>query len=151
MKRFLLVVLVVLVGCKSSSEKTEVPDEPQTQPTVAEADAAPPPVADAGTSTDDAGPVEAGGEEVYERVCVTCHGKTGDGKGLGQQLFGFDTPANEWKNGPSVDGILITLEAGIHDTSMKAFPDYGDVERRAVAEYVLLLRAQLLQARESAE
>ncbi len=81
--------------------------------------------------------------EVYSRVCVTCHGKKGDGRGLEIELFSFGSPEEEWSNGPTVDGILLTLEDGVHDSSMRAFPDLSDADRIALAEYILELRAAL--------
>ena len=83
------------------------------------------------------------GAEIYGRVCVTCHGKDGDGRGLEMELFGFGAPEAEWTNGPSVEGILMTLQDGIHETSMKPFPEYGEAARRAVANHVLELRESL--------
>jgi len=87
------------------------------------------------------------GEELYGRVCITCHGKTGDGMGLGQQLFGFDTDAAKWKNGPTDAGILTTLADGIHETSMKPFGEFSETERKALAGWVLGLRKELLAAK----
>lgn len=84
------------------------------------------------------------GEQVYGRVCVTCHGPEGDGKGLEQELFSFATPAEQWKNGPTVGGILATLDQGVHQTSMQPFPEFGPLERESVALYVLQLREELL-------
>lgn len=84
------------------------------------------------------------GEALYEQICVTCHGATGDGMGLEQQLFSFGAPEDQWKNGATIEGILTTLSDGIHDTSMQAFPQYGEPEREAIASYVLELRARLL-------
>lgn len=91
------------------------------------------------------------GATIYERVCVTCHGKTGDGTGLEQKLFGFDAPVEEWTYGPSVEGIMTALNEGIHETSMKPFPEYGEAERRAVAKYVLELRETLLESSPESE
>ena len=85
------------------------------------------------------------GSEVYGLICVSCHGKSGDGRGLEIQLFSFGAPEEEWSNEPTVDGILRTLEDGIHDSSMRAFPEYRDVDRVKLAEYVLELREALRQ------
>ena len=145
----LLAAPAPLTACKSSPPEPK-PDEPHTQPTK-----------DTPTTPDDIGTdvgTDAGstaatvdGAEVYGRVCVTCHGKTGDGKGLEQELFSFATPADEWKNGPSVAGILKTLTTGVHETSMQPFPQFDDDEKRAVAEYVLELREDLIAADETGE
>lgn len=104
--------------------------------------AAPPPAPP--TPTPPAAEPAADGQALYERVCVTCHGPRGDGQGLEQQLFSFAAPESDWKNGASVDGVLVTLADGIHETSMQPFPEFGEVERRAIAAHVLSLRATLL-------
>jgi mono/diheme cytochrome c family protein len=138
-------IAVVLGACKRSAQEKddETPtEEPSTAAQVAEESAGEAEPSDAGPSADAASePVS--GEAVYSRVCVTCHGETGDGQGLEQKLFGFDAPESEWTNGPTIEGIEKTLQEGIHATSMKPFPEYGEAERRAVAEYVLQLRENL--------
>ncbi len=78
--------------------------------------------------------------EVYAVACVSCHGDKGDGDGAQQEGFGFDTPANEWTNGPTVDGILQTLEDGIHDSAMREFPQFTNQDRVELAEYIIDLR-----------
>ena len=37
-----------------------------------------------------------------------------------------------------------TLQEGTHDSSMAAFPQFSEREHREVAEYVLMLRDELL-------
>lgn len=86
------------------------------------------------------------GAELYGRICVTCHGAAGDGKGLGQQLFSFGTPEDQWKNGPTLEGITKTLAGGVHGSSMKPFPDFNEEQLGALAEHVLGLREALLAA-----
>lgn len=81
--------------------------------------------------------------EVYAEACVVCHGERGDGKGTEQQTFDFSTPADDWNNAPDVDGILETLEYGVHDSAMQAFPRLTNDDRVALAKYVLDLRYQL--------
>lgn len=81
--------------------------------------------------------------EVYEQMCAGCHGETGDGHGPEGEGRAFGAPADEWNNGPTVDGILATLEEGIHDTAMRDFPEFKDVDRVELAEYVLDLRHAL--------
>lgn len=81
--------------------------------------------------------------EVYQEGCVSCHGERGDGQGTEQEAFSFDTPATEWTNDPSIDGILQTLEYGIHDTAMQQFPRLTNDDRVALAQYVLELRLEL--------
>lgn len=113
-------------------------------PTHHDATPPPPPPDEVQTPTEPA-VTPPDGEELYGRVCITCHGPRGDGTGLEQELFSFGSPTDQWTNGPTVDGILTTLGEGVHDTSMQAFPEFGDVERRAIAAYVLELRADLVK------
>ncbi len=82
--------------------------------------------------------------ELFEAVCADCHGEAGDGDAPIEAPFSFATPAQEWTNGPTVDGILITLEDGIHDTAMREFPEYKNVDREKLADYILELRYALL-------
>ncbi len=81
--------------------------------------------------------------EVYAQVCADCHGQLGAGDGPAGEGFAFDNPADRWTNGPTADGILKTLEDGIHDTAMRDFPQFKDVDRVALAEYILDLRYAL--------
>lgn len=81
--------------------------------------------------------------EVYAEACVDCHGEDGDGDGTVEQGFSFGSESDEWTNGPTVDGILITLDDGIHDTAMQEFPQFLDDDRVELAEYVLELRYEL--------
>lgn len=118
----------------TDSEQTpDVDEEPATEPVSAD-------------PTQPRVPNATHGAEVYARVCVTCHGKSGDGRGMEMKLFGFDEPAEKWTNGPTVEGIVKTLDQGIHQSSMKPFDDYSEGDRRAVALYVLELRERLLDA-----
>jgi len=129
--RSALLIVMVAIGCKSAPPAADQPEPPATRPDSSTSDAGKPDIA----------PLD--GAELYGRVCVTCHGTDGDGKGLEQPLFSFGSPEQDWKNGPTVEGILTTLSEGVHDTSMAAFPGYGEAERRALATYVLSLRAEL--------
>ena len=86
--------------------------------------------------------------ELYGAVCVDCHGEQGDGAGYLEDGFSFASPAEEWSNGPHVDGILRTLEDGIHETAMRDFPQYKDSDRIELAEYILDLRRALNSADE---
>ena len=81
--------------------------------------------------------------ELFEAVCADCHGEAGDGDAPIEDPFSFGAPAQKWTNGPTVDGILITLEDGIHDTAMREFPEYKNVDREKLAEYILELRYAL--------
>jgi mono/diheme cytochrome c family protein len=132
-------IMFLAAGCMSHSTAANVEEQPVTEQGERAVDDEP--IAEdrllaAGNPEDGAG--------IYNRVCVTCHGRTGDGRGLEQELFPFDAPEERWTHGPTVEGILTTLEDGIHETSMQPFPEYGEVERRAVAKYVLELREALL-------
>lgn len=81
--------------------------------------------------------------EVYATTCVDCHGHRGDGDGTENQGFNFAAPADEWTNGPTVDGILDTLDDGIHDSAMQRFPQFSTQDRIELAEYVIDLRYEL--------
>ena len=81
--------------------------------------------------------------EVYAEACVACHGERGGGDGTEEEGFSFDTPADEWTNGPTVDGILKTLDDGIHDTPMQQFEQFTNEDRIELAEYVIDLRHAL--------
>ena len=81
--------------------------------------------------------------EVYEAVCVDCHGMRGDGVGVLAGGFSFGAPEEEWNNGPTVDGILQTLEDGIHESAMREFPEFPDADRLELADYILELRELL--------
>lgn len=143
-----------LAGC-DKAEQTKDDETPKEAPTTAtqpdeqpdEQPADPAEQADAGQADMPAKIVS--GEEIYGHVCVTCHGKTGDGKGLDQELFSYGAPEAKWTNGPTVDGIQKTLTQGVHATSMKPFPQYGEAERIAVAQYVLELREKLQKAEQT--
>ncbi len=81
--------------------------------------------------------------EVYAQMCASCHGEDGDGDGHLEAGFAFDSPKDQWSNGPTVSGILDTLEDGIHDTAMRDFPEFKDIDRVELAEYILDLRRAL--------
>jgi mono/diheme cytochrome c family protein len=145
----LLGLVLPLTACKKSGEP-ETPEQPSTtapQPEEPEDEPEEPAEktkADAGAADSaDAAVKIVSGEAIYGHVCVTCHGKTGDGKGLEQQLFSYGAPESKWTNGPTVEGIMKTLQTGVHESSMKPFPQYKKAERRAVAQYVLGLREKL--------
>ena len=84
--------------------------------------------------------------EVYDEACASCHGDDGDGQGYDEVTFSYATPADEWTNGPTVDGILDTLEDGIHDSAMQEFPQFKDADRVELAEYVIDLRYALIES-----
>ena len=84
--------------------------------------------------------------EVYAGACASCHGDDGDGRSEVEETFSYATPADEWSNGPTVDGILDTLEDGIHDSAMQEFPQFKDADRVELAEYVIDLRHALMES-----
>lgn len=81
--------------------------------------------------------------ELYEAVCADCHGVDGDVRQAGG--FWYGAPAQAWTNGPTVDGVLVTLEEGIHASAMRSFPEYNDADRVELGEYVLDLRRGLVE------
>lgn len=81
--------------------------------------------------------------DLYGAMCAACHGEDGDGNAPIPDAFSFATTAALWTNGPTVDGILLTLEDGIHHSAMRSFPEYQDFDRVALAEYILDLRRAL--------
>lgn len=153
--RLLPIVCAVLVvaGCStqpaadSSSSATdgdEPPRDHESTPKATEADgqedgAVDPPPYDKPPPPDR----EYDISEVYAQMCASCHGDRGEGDGVDDDGFAFDTPADEWTNSPTVGGILDTLEDGIHDTAMRDFPQFKDVDRVELAEYVIDLRHAL--------
>lgn len=86
---------------------------------------------------------EANGRRVFLNNCAYCHGPEGDGRGsafvvpparaFGRDKFKFASTLNGI---PSDDDLLILLERGIPGSSMPAFPQLGDAERRACIEEV---------------
>ncbi len=143
------IALVALVGlhCSSSPEAADDPDPeptPASQPETASQDE---PSADYPEELQTPPPHDRDYDiaEVYDAMCASCHGEEGDGEGIAQTGFAFDTPADQWTNRPSVDGILLTLEDGIHDTAMQDFPQFSDVDRVDLAQHILDLRHALLE------
>src|SRR4029450_1160181 len=66
----------------------------------------------------------AAGQQVYEKNCASCHGKTGAGDGaMGAELN--PKPANlagaEWKHGSTDGEIYTVIKDGVKGTGMKAF------------------------------
>ena len=66
----------------------------------------------------------AAGQQVYEKNCANCHGKTGLGDGkMGAELN--PKPANladsEWKHGSSDGEIFAVIKDGVKGTGMKSF------------------------------
>ena len=66
----------------------------------------------------------AAGQQIYEKNCASCHGKTGKGDGKMGELLNpkpSDLSDAEWKHG-STDGEIFTLvRDGSKNTGMKGF------------------------------
>ena len=81
------------------------------------------------------------GEAVYLAYCATCHGESGDGKGVTQ----LDRPARAFRDGGfsfgnTPEAVFRTVSSGIGGTPMPGFATVLDEEqRRAVAAHVLSL------------
>ncbi len=86
------------------------------------------------------------GRYVYERNCLVCHGRFGDGRGeMGKELKppprNFDrgifkyrsTPAGSL---PTDEDLERTIRGGLIDTSMPMFQHLSDRELKSVIEYV---------------
>lgn len=72
---------------------------------------------------------------IYSTYCATCHGANGDGSGLPGVARDFRT-SKDWKNGTRVTNIYQTLQEGIPETQMRAFPNLSPWESVAVAHHV---------------
>jgi mono/diheme cytochrome c family protein len=85
------------------------------------------------------------GKARFAQECATCHGPAGKGDGpagLGLTPRPRDFTAKDgWKNGPRLDAIYKTLDAGIPDSGMGSFNYLGKRERMALAHYVQSLGA----------
>lgn len=82
--------------------------------------------------------------------CVNCHGATGEGDGpislsLNEQPKPFIFPAEFWKNKPTLEGIIKTLNEGITpDYIMPSYKGHLTPEEiRAVSFFVLKLGNKL--------
>lgn len=85
----------------------------------------------------------AKGQEAFELNCSSCHGKLGAGDGdaaaaLNPKPRNFKSPAAEWKNGKTKEGVLKTLKEGIAGSAMVGYPHLEE-SHEALAEYVLEL------------
>jgi mono/diheme cytochrome c family protein len=86
------------------------------------------------------------GRGVYNRYCVGCHGREGDGKG--PTAGSMVPPPRDFRSGsfkwsrvpggklPVDDDILRTLRHGLKGTHMPAFTAMPDEEARAVVQYL---------------
>ncbi len=81
------------------------------------------------------------GKEVYMLLCATCHGETGDGKGVAQ----LDRPARSFLDGGfsfgnTKEALYRTVSNGIGGTPMPGFAAaLSEEERRRVVDYVISL------------
>jgi cytochrome c oxidase subunit II len=78
--------------------------------------------------------VDCGAPDLYATYCVSCHGKQGQG-GLVGGARSFQSLA-DWKLGPSVPNMFITLTEGLEGTQMRAFNNLSAWDRFALAWYV---------------
>ena len=66
----------------------------------------------------------ASGGKLYGRYCAACHGKEGNGDGLGGAKLD-PKPSNltdgEWKHGSTDGEIFMVIHDGAKNTGMKAF------------------------------
>lgn len=66
----------------------------------------------------------AAGQQVYEKNCANCHGKTGAGDGMmGAELNPkpSDLTDGQWKHGSTDGEIFTVIKNGVKGTGMKAF------------------------------
>jgi len=85
----------------------------------------------------------AKGKAVFVKNCVICHGDKGAGDGvaglaLNPHPRNFKT--DPFKNGTTPEDVFNTVTNGLKGTAMAGFAGLPEVERRAVAYYVLTLR-----------
>ena len=66
--------------------------------------------------------------------CVSCHGKGGEG-GLVEGARSFQSLA-DWKRGPTVPDMFVTLTEGLEGTQMRAFSNLSAWDRFALSWYV---------------
>jgi mono/diheme cytochrome c family protein len=84
--------------------------------------------------------------------CATCHGETGDGKGVTQ----LDRPARSFKDGGfsfgnTPEALFRTLTMGIPGTPMPAFGEsLTEPQRHALARYVITLGPPVTEVERSA-
>jgi mono/diheme cytochrome c family protein len=66
----------------------------------------------------------ASGAKSYGRYCAACHGKEGNGDGLGGAKLD-PKPSNltdaDWKHGPADGDLFAVIRNGVKDTGMKAY------------------------------
>lgn len=84
------------------------------------------------------------GKEAFEMNCASCHGEKGAGDGPGGANLNpkprdYRLPADQWKNGPTVEGITKTLNEGIPGSGMVSYKHLGDETLQSLAKYVMYL------------
>jgi mono/diheme cytochrome c family protein len=109
-----------------------------------------------GDKTEDKGPVTDNkatevkdpeiqkGEELFAQNCASCHGEKGGGDGpagaaLNPKPRNFKSPAAEWKNGNTEEGITKTLNEGIPGGAMVAYKHLKPEDMKAIIKYVVSL------------
>ena len=86
------------------------------------------------------------GKEVYERRCLGCHGKSGDGNGPAATFMYNHRPRNftlgvfkfrlTSKPIPTDGDLLRTITRGVRGTAMPSWHDLPDKDRLAVIQYI---------------
>ncbi len=86
------------------------------------------------------------GAEVFERFCVSCHGKHGDGRGYSAQFLDpaprdFTGGIFKWRSTPSGslptdEDLVRTVSRGLAHTNMPSWAPLGERAVRDVVEYV---------------
>ncbi|MCB1191219.1 MAG: cytochrome c [Leptospiraceae bacterium] len=84
------------------------------------------------------------GKEAFEMNCASCHGEKGAGDGPGGANLNpkprdYRLPAEQWKNGPTAEGITKTLNEGIPGSGMVPYKHLGDETIQSLAKYVMHL------------
>lgn len=98
-----------------------------------------------GEKKEEAAPVAANpGADLFAQNCASCHGEKGMGDGpaganLNPKPRNYKSPAKDWKNGPTVEGITKTLKEGIPGSGMVSYAHLGDESIKQLAEYVITL------------
>jgi len=75
--------------------------------------------------------------DLYATYCVSCHGTEGQG-GLVGGARSFQSLA-DWKRGPSIPDMFVTLTEGLEGTQMRAFNNLSAWDRFALGWYVASL------------
>jgi len=80
------------------------------------------------------------GQELYDKLCVQCHGATGQGNGPASR--GLNPPPRNftsregWINGYQLPGIFKTLSEGIEGSAMASFNYLSKTDRMALAHHI---------------